>query len=331
MRPAQGSFGREEESSSRPNQLSAESAGTAVAQQPSAAGKGGLQSKTDMTYIWMLLPAVTLLLLIVAAPLVILFRNSLYHLEFSKPWLTGFVGLENYQLIVDDSRFFESIWRAFIFIAESVVIELVIALFLAELLSVRIRGISLFKSLLLLPMVLPPIVVGIMWRIIYHPTLGILNYLLSFVGLGPAWLADPGLALHALVITDVWQWTPFLLLMFMAGYAAVPQELYEAAQVDGASRWHRFRFVTLPLLRPLIVIGVLFRTVDGMKVFPTIHIMTEGGPGNASEVMNYYAYKVAFAYTNIGYSSALSFIMFLIAIVISIGMIRAARGMGAQL
>jgi multiple sugar transport system permease protein len=212
-----------------------------------------------------------------------------------------------------------------------VLIELGAALSLAELLSDRTRGLAIFRSALLLPMVMPPIVVGIMWRIMFHPTLGIINYFLRPLGLDRGWLAEPGLALWALIGVDVWQWTPFLLLMFLAGYAAIPQEYYEAAQVDGANRWHRFRYVTFPLLRALIVVGILFRAVDGMKVFPTIHIMTEGGPGNATEVMNYYTFKVAFAYTNIGYSSALSFTMFLIAIAISIVLIRSARRLGAAI
>jgi multiple sugar transport system permease protein len=286
-------------------------------------------SPTERTYIWLLLPAVLVLALTVLVPLALLFRNSLYHWQFSKPWLTGFLGFGNYREMMTDQRFVASIWRAFIFISATALVELGLALSLAELLSVRARGLSFLKSALLLPMVLPPIVVGIMWRIMLHPTLGIINYFLRFLGLDRAWLAEPDLALPALIAVDVWQWTPFLLLMFLAGYAAIPQEYYEAAQVDGANRWHRFRYVTFPLLRALIVIGVLFRTVDGMKVFPTIHIMTEGGPGNATEVMNYYTYKVAFAYTNIGYSSALSFVMFLIAIVVSIALIRSARRLGA--
>jgi len=250
-------------------------------------------SPTERTYLWLLLPAVLVLALTVLVPLALLFRNSLYQWQFSKPWLTGFVGVSNFREMLMDSRFGESIWRAFLFIGATVLIELGLALSLAELLSVRARGLALLKSALLLPMVLPPIVVGIMWRVMYHPTLGIINYFLRLLRLDRAWLAEPGLALPALIAVDVWQWTPFLLLMFLAGYAAIPQEFYEAAQVDGANRWHRFRYVTFPLLRALIVVGILFRTVDGMKVFPTIHIMTEGGPGNATEVMNYYAYKVA--------------------------------------
>jgi multiple sugar transport system permease protein len=288
-------------------------------------------SPLERTYLWMLLPAVVLLALTVVVPLGLLLRNSLYHWQFSKPWLTGFIGLENYREMLQDARFGASIWRAFVFIASTVAAEVGLALALAELLSARVRGMSLVKSSFLLPMVLPPIVVGIMWRIMYHPSLGIVNYFLRLIGLDRAWLAEPNLALFSLVAVDVWQWTPFLLLMFLAGYAAIPQELYEAAHVDGANRWHRFRDVTLPLLRALIVVGVLFRTVDGMKIFPTIHIMTEGGPGEATEVMNYYAYKIAFAYSNVGYSSALSFVMFLIAIVVSVGLIRAARRLGAAL
>ena len=288
-------------------------------------------SPTEWTYLWLLLPAVLVLVLTVVVPLGILFRNSLYHWQFSKPWLSGFLGLSNYREMLTDARFGESIWRAFLFIGATVLIELGAALSLAELLSDRTRGLAIFRSALLLPMVMPPIVVGIMWRIMLHPTLGIINYFLRPLGLDRGWLAEPGLALWALIGVDVWQWTPFLLLMFLAGYAAIPQEYYEAAQVDGANRWHRFRYVTFPLLRALIVVGILFRAVDGMKVFPTIHIMTEGGPGNATEVMNYYTFKVAFAYTNIGYSSALSFTMFLIAIVISIVLIRSARRLGAAI
>ena len=175
--------------------------------------------------------------------------------------------------------------------------------------------------LLLLPMVSPPVVVGVMWRMFLQPRLGMVSYLLSLVGIHAAWLASSKTALLTIALVDTWEWMPFVILMLTAGLASIPEQLSEAAQADGANQLQILRYILLPLLKPVIIITILFRAVDIIKIFPKIFIMTEGGPGTATEIMNFYAFRTTFQYSRFGYGSALSFTIFAICILLSVGII----------
>jgi multiple sugar transport system permease protein len=278
--------------------------------------------------VLMLVPCILVLAVIVVVPVINLVYYSLLNYELSNPMGKKFIGLLNYVKAFGDKEFLYSIWITVLYIAGVIATELPISLLLIEILNYIKKGSGILKAALLPPMVVPPIVAGVMWRIIYHPTSGLLNYLLSPLGIQHAWLADRSTSLISLIIVDIWQYTPFLTLILLAGRSAIPYERYEAGMIDGANRFQMFRYITLPLLRNSLMVGILFRVIDSIKVFPTIHIMTAGGPGNATTTINYYTYKMAFSYTDIGYSSALGFILLILTTLFSFVLVRSFKSKG---
>ena len=201
----------------------------------------------------MLLPAVTVLVVLVLVPLGYLAYTSLLEWKLTDPAGRAFVGTANYLRMIRDPDFWHAMRVTAVFICGSVGLQIGLGLILVEALAALRWGATVIRTSLLLPMVIPPLVVGLIWRILYDPTAGLANYLLGFVGMSHPWLADHRTALGAVIMTDVWEWTPFVLLILLASYAGIPQAVNEAAAVDGATRWERFRFVTLPLIRPMLL------------------------------------------------------------------------------
>jgi len=161
-------------------------------------------------------------------------------------------------------------------------------------------------------MLLSPIVVAIGWRLLYDTSYGVINGALAAIGVSAVpWLSSPKLALISLVLVDVWQWTPFVFLILLAGLAALPEEPYEAARIDGAGPWRQFRDITLPLLKPAILVALLLRTMDSLRLFDNVYILTRGGPGNSTETLSYFIYRTAFENFDLGYASAISFVVLL--------------------
>jgi multiple sugar transport system permease protein len=192
----------------------------------------------------------------------------------------------------------------------TVAFQLLLGLAAALLLNSRLRFLEAMRALFIIPMVLPPIVVAIIWKVLFTPDISVLNWALGLLGLPqPAWLAHPRLALPAIIIADIWEWFPFTLLMLLAALQMIPAEPLEAARIDGAGAWQVFRHVVLPLLRPAIVVTVLFRLIESVKAFPLIFVMTGGGPGTVTEATNYYAFLQGFNYSLIGYSAAISVVV----------------------
>jgi multiple sugar transport system permease protein len=178
---------------------------------------------------------------------------------------------------------------------------------------------------LLVPMMLPAVVVGVVWRLLLNPNYGPINSGLRSLGINSdllTWTASPKLAMLSVIVVDCWQWTPFMFLVLLAGLQAIPLEPYEAALIDGSNRWQTFRHITLPLLRPAILIALLLRTMDLLRVFDQIFILTEGGPGFATETLSLYIYRTAFRFFDFGYAAALSFVLLAITNVISMVYIR---------
>jgi multiple sugar transport system permease protein len=174
-------------------------------------------------------------------------------------------------------------------------------------------------------MMLPPVVVGVVWRLMLNPDFGAINGTLKGAGVNTeslTWTASPTLALAAVIAVDIWQWTPFMFLVLLAGLQAIPQEPYEAAVIDGSSAWQTFRHVTLPLLKPAILIALLLRTMDLLRVFDQIFILTEGGPGFSTETVSLYIYRTAFRFSDFGYAAAMSFVLLVLTNVVSVGYIR---------
>jgi multiple sugar transport system permease protein len=270
-----------------------------------------------------LAPALIVLFIVTILPFVFLVATSFTPYDLTKPDSLRYVGSLNYTELVREDRFWNSVWVQARLSFWTVSLQLLIGLGLARLLHSRIRAVEWVRAGFIIPMVLPPVAVALMWRIFFTPDVSVLNWLLGLAGLPqPAWLTHPTLALWAIIITDVWEWFPFVLLILLAAFQMMPDEPLEAASIDGASPWQVFRHIELPLLKPVLVVAGLFRIIDSMKAFPHIFIMTGGGPGVATEATNYYAYLQGFSYTFIGFSSAISVVMLAVTFVLSLAIIR---------
>jgi multiple sugar transport system permease protein len=224
------------------------------------------------------------------------------------------IGLTNYIEIFSQTEFWKALEITSIFALSVVIIELSLGLSIAMLLNDQFPGVQILRALLIIPMMIPPIVSALMWKVILIPTnQGVLNYFLSSLGIGPvAWLGDSGTALISMIIIDVWIYSPFAILIFIAGLQSLPKEPYEAAQVDGASGWFVFRKLTLPLLAPNIVLITLFRLIDSLKVFDIIYATTKGGPASATATLHIVSYFEAFRWNNIGRSMVYLFILWIL-------------------
>lgn len=231
----------------------------------------------------------------------------------------------NFARLASDKFFLEALAHTFIYAAVALTFEFLFGLGLAVLLDRSLRGRTLFRSALLIPMMLPPVVVGVVWRLMLNPDFGAVNGTLKTVGVNTealTWTASPALALASVISVDIWQWTPFMFLVLLAGLQAIPQEPYEAAVIDGSSTWQTFRHVTLPLLQPAILIALLLRTMDLLRVFDQIFILTQGGPGFSTETVSLYIYRTAFRFFDFGYAAAMSFVLLLLTNLVSVGYIR---------
>jgi multiple sugar transport system permease protein len=222
-----------------------------------------------------------------------------------------FVGLQNFYEIFLDSTFREVIGNTLVYVVSTVVAEFVIGLGLALMLNREFKGKRIIAPLIYLPMIVTPVAVGLTFRIIYNVEYGPLTYFLSLVGLSPIrWVASATYALFSLILVDIWQWTPFMFLVLLAGLQNVSPECVEASQLDGASYWQRFRHITLPFLRGSIAVAVLIRMIDAFKAFDIIYTVTEGGPGTSSTVISFFTYILAFRRFSLGSAAAMSLVLF---------------------
>lgn len=265
-----------------------------------------------------LLPAYLVVAVIVGAPTL----YSLY-LSFHRWKLATFqrgvpfVGLDNYAQAVGDGAFWHSMGVTLGFTASALAVEVLIGLGLAVLLDQEFRGRRSVRILILLPMFTTNVVVGLIWRILLSYDFGFVNWILSLVGVAPvAWLGDAGIAIWSLVLVDVWNTTAFVALLLLAGLQAIPEEPRQAARVDGASSWQTFRLITLPLLRPVLFVAVVWRTIDLFRIFDVVFSLTGGGPYNATETISLYAYRQGFASFNLGFASAVSYLLILVLVAI---------------
>jgi len=249
---------------------------------------------------------------IVAYPIAYTMWMSVQEWSVSSLTPPRFVGAANYaKLLGDDPRFREAVGRTLQFTAVAVAAETLLGLAMALLFNREFWGRGLLRTLAILPMVATPTAIALVFVMMYHPTLGVANYLLSVAGLAPfRWTYSSQTALYALALVDVWQWTPLIMLIALAGLASLPREPYEAAHLDGATALQAFWHITLPLLRPALVVAVLFRSIDALKTFDIIFVMTQGGPANSSETINLLLFNQAFSYFNMGYASAMAVALF---------------------
>ena len=266
----------------------------------------------------MVLPTAIILLMVGIMPLIYSLALTLHEWTLGRPQGPVFIWFRNYGRVVQDLRFWTALKTSFIFTAAAVSTEFIVGMALALLFSRDFRGNRLVRTLLLIPMMLAPIVAGLIWRFMYNPQIGIINFLLRLLHLkGPIWLGDPSVAMSAVVMVDVWQWAPFMFLMLFTGIASLPVDVFEAARVDGASATQRFFFITLPLLRPIILVAVVIRVIDTLRIFDTIFVLTRGGPANITEVLSIYTYKVGMNFFRIGYATTMSYFLLIIITMVS--------------
>lgn len=270
------------------------------------------------------LPAIAVMLLIVFYPLYHLVDMSLQ--SFNIMLETRFIGLRNFERLFREPAFWASLQRTGALVGLSVLGATVLGVATAVVLNRDYRGVAWLRVLFLLPMFATPVAVGLVWLTMFHPELGIINYLLRSAGLPTSlWLASPVTVIPSIALVDVWQRTPLVMLIVLAGLRAMPNEPFEAATIDGAGRWQTFWHITLPLLRPALTIAVMFTTIDAMKTFDKIFVMTQGGPIRASETLSVYSYLRTFNYMQLGYGSAVIFVFAIITMLLSWLFIRYRR------
>lgn len=262
-------------------------------------------------------PIVIFLLAITVFPTLYALYISMHNYQLTNPLEMKFVGLDNYAALFTDSRFWNALKTTGIFMGSSLIVELVLGFVLALLIAKNFKGSSIVKSVFLLPTITTPVVVGLIWVMLYDPQFGIINYFLGMFMEPQSWLANESTAIWALVVVDVWEWSPFVALVLLAGLQSLPNEPYEAAEVDGASKWQAFVHLTLPLMKPYIIIAIVFRFMDLFRWFDTIYVMTKGGPGTATETLNMFGYLTGFEFLNMGYAAVIGIIMLIIIIVVS--------------
>lgn len=265
---------------------------------------------------WLLvLPAIILLLLVFAYPIGRAFWLSLFTQNLGTQMQPELSGLYNYGRMIDDGRFWRSMWNTSIFTTASVIWELVLGMGVALVLNQSFRGRGVVRTITLIPWALPTALMGLAWAWIFNDQFGIVNDILQRLGVietGITWLGDPVLAMVAVILADVWKTTPFIAILLLAGLQSISTDLYEAHAIDGASPWQSFWKITIPLLMPQIVIAVLFRFAQAFGIFDLIQVMTGGGPGGATETVSIYIYSTVMRYLDFGYGAALVVVTFLL-------------------
>lgn len=273
----------------------------------------------DRNAAWLFpLPAVLAILVLIVGPVLANFAVSMHAWFVGRP--PAFIGLENFSEALTDYRFWNGVRKTFLFTGMAVPIQLVLGLAIAVLFNREFPGKGIVRTIILLPMVATPVAIALIWALMFNPSLGVLNYFLETVGLPRSlWVADAGLALPSLVLVDVWQWTPMVALILLAALQGVPQEYYEAARIDGAGAWQTFWRITLPSIRGAIVVALILRSIDALKTFDIIYVITRGGPGIATETLNVYAFRTGFEFFRAGYAASL--LIFLMSLVLGVAIL----------
>lgn len=285
-----------------------------------------MKSLNRKNFVVFMLPSLIALILVLAVPLVYSLITSFFDTNLKYQGLGDFVGLQNYIDVLKDTYFRQSVATTIKFTVFVVIIEFLVGLSIALLLNNIQKGRNFFFTIIIVPMMITPIAVGLIWRLLLHSDLGIVNYLLSLVGIsGRAWLADSSIALNTVMFIDIWQNVPYMVLVILAGLVTLPTEPYEAAAIDGASRIQSFFRLTVPMMLPTFSVVLLLRTITALKTYDLIFVLTRGGPGTTTEVISYHIYQQAFRYLEIGKASAMSYLLLMIIVPIAILFVRISR------
>ena len=278
-------------------------------------------------------PALVILMVGLIIPVIYAGYLSFFDWDMGTPWETAkYLGLGNYHRMLMDVGVRNSIWVTLRYTFWTTTLEMILGIALALALEKPIKGASVFRTIFILPLMVSPIVVGLIWKYMLDARTGVINYYIELIGkkipvlqqygfVRHAFLGDPHLALPALIVTDIWQWTPFIFIIILAGLQALPKEIMEAAYIDGASWWQMTLRVKLPMMLPLIIVTLLMRIIDVFRALEVIYIMTFGGPGRTTEVLSLKIYKTAFTAQDLGYASVISVILIAITLVLSIAIL----------
>ena len=287
--------------------------------------------KSEYPWLFFISPAVIILLSIVIFPMIYSLSLSFHDWNIIRAEEWKWIGIENYKTILFEDPYFPTAFKVtVIYLVGTVSFQFALGLLIALILNQIVgKVIGFLRTTLIIPTIMTPVVVGIIWRLMYNPDIGMLNYFLTMFGFEPInWTGMPGTALPSVIMADIWEWTPFMALVMLAGLQALPQEPFEAALVDGASSWQIFRHVTLPLLAPTMLVALLIRLMDAFKTFDLVFVLTQGGPGMSTEILNYYTYRYGFKFFHLGYASALSWFLVVIVTIVSLILIKIIRSRG---
>ena len=265
-------------------------------------------------------PGVAYLALIGLFPFFYSLYISLTSLNLTRPTRTRFIGLGNYTKLLSDHLFQKAIINTAILCAGSITLELIIGFVVAKIFYevAHLRLVNWLRTVFILPMMVTPVITGLLFTYIFSPTLGIANYVLGATGLPQlAWFGSVDTALLTIIIVNVWQWTPFLMLLMLAGLMSIPRDLYEAAALDGAGSLQTTLRIELPFLRDILIVGAIFRLIDNLRFFDVVYIATRGGPGDATEVISMFAYRQSFQFFNMGYGSAAAVLILVLTLVVT--------------
>jgi multiple sugar transport system permease protein len=274
-----------------------------------------------VTTLVMILPTLLIILTLSIYPTIIAFYTSFTNLILTSPTEQRIIGIENYiNIFTKDTEFLNSLIRTFIFVTSSVLISGIFGVVLAVLVYNATIGKNLFKTLFIIPMVVPAIIVGVSFKFMLNYDIGVINYFLEILRIGrQPFLGNPSLAFLSIILTDIWQGSSFVFLITLAGLESLPISVIEAAMLDGASAWRLYKNIHFSLIRKYLIIAIIFRIIDTFKVYDTVFIMTAGGPGTATQLLNIYLTKQAFEYFRMGYASALAiFVLFFVILLTNI-------------
>lgn len=271
-----------------------------------------------------LAPSLIFIFMMIVAPLIYNFSLSFtdWTMSVNKP--PQFIGLANYLEVFQEERFINAVWRTIVFAVIAIALETVIGVALAVLINRKFHGRRVVQALMLLPVVATPVALGMAWKLILEPSIGFANVVVQFLGFeARKFIATTSFeSLFVLILIDVWEWTPLIMLMVYAGLNTIPQDPYESALIDGASRWQTFTKITLPLASSSILVAVLMRLIDVVKTFDIIYATTQGGPNFATENINIYAYLNMFSYYDFGKAAAISVLFFIVVMAIGCGFLK---------
>lgn len=266
-----------------------------------------------LTGRYLISPTIIVLALIILVPLLFSFFISFFHYTFIEPGFHTFISVGNFVAAFQDKYFWNTLRVTLTFVLLVVPLEFLLGFGISLLLSRDIKFKGLYYTILTIPMVMSPVAVGLIWKLLLHPDLGVVNYFLSSIGVPFInWFGSSKMALWTIVFVDIWHQVSFMILILLAGLSSLPKDVYEAAIIDGANSWQNLCYITLPLLKPVIAVAVLIRIIFAFKTYDLVYIMTRGGPGVSTEIISYYIYKKTFMGMDLSQASAISYVLFLI-------------------